>query len=77
MIFTVRLEMILELLDALAEDCYLNLWRTGVCLMNSELCNYLQLGIGRQGHARIDTPRLTLISFLSFTGYHNRDGRFV
>jgi hypothetical protein len=36
--------------------------------VNSVCCDYLLLGIGCQGHSRIDTPRLNLISFLSFTG---------
>ena len=63
MIFGVGLEMVLELFDALAEDGYLNLWRTGVGFVNAELRYYLLFGIGRQGHARIDTPRLNLISF--------------
>jgi len=68
MIFTVRLEMILELQNALAQYCYLYLWRTGIRFVNSVCCDYLLLGIGCQRHSRIDTPRLDLISFLSFTG---------
>ena len=68
MILGVSLEMILELFNALAEDGYLNLWRAGVGFMDAVIGNHLLLGIGRQGHARIDTPRLTLISFLSSTG---------
>ena len=67
MILAMRLEMIRELLNALAEDRYLNLWRTGVGLMGSEFCNCLLFGIGRQGHARIDTPRLVLISFFFYS----------
>jgi hypothetical protein len=67
MVFAVRLEMILELQNALTQDCYLYLWRTGIRLVNSVCCNYLLLGIGCQRHSRIDTPRLNLISFLSFT----------
>ena len=35
MVLAVRLEMILELLDALAEDCYLDFWRTGIGLVDS------------------------------------------
>jgi len=41
MIFEVRLEMILELQNALTQDCYLYFWRTGVGLVNAERCNYL------------------------------------
>jgi hypothetical protein len=61
MVFGVRLEMILKLLNTLAEDCDLDFWRTGVRLMDAIRCNYLLFGVGRQGHARIDTPRLFLI----------------
>ena len=68
MIFAVRLEMILELQNALTQDRDLNFWRTGIRLVNSVCCYHLLLGIGCQRHSRIDTPRLNLISFLSFTG---------
>jgi len=68
MIFAVRLEMILELQNALTQDCYLYFWRTGIGFVNPISCNCLLFCIRRQSHARIDTPRLTLISFLSFTG---------
>ena len=67
MIFAVRLEMILELQNALTQDRDLNFWRTGIRLVNSVRCYDLFLGIGFQRHSRIDTPRLYLISFLSFT----------
>ena len=67
MIFAVRLEMILELQNALTQDRDLNFWRTGIRFVNSVCCDYLLLGIGCQRHSRIDTPRLNLISFLSFT----------
>ena len=70
MIFAVRLEMILELQNALTQDRDLNFWRTGVRLVNTVCCDYLLLGIGCQRHSRIDTPRLNLIPFLSFVGYH-------
>jgi len=63
MVLAVRLEMILELLDTLAEDCNLDFWRTGIGLVDFVLRNYLLFSVGRQGHARIDTPRLFLISF--------------
>jgi hypothetical protein len=76
MIFAVRLEMILELQNTLTQDCYLYLWRTGIRFMNSVCCNYLFLGIGCQRHSRIDTPRLNLISFLSFTAYHKIAGAY-
>jgi hypothetical protein len=68
MIFAMRLEMILQLLDTVAEDGYLDFWRTDVSFVNSILCYQLLLGIGRQRHARIDTPRLSLISFCTVTG---------
>jgi len=68
MIFAVRLEMILELLDTLAEDRNLNFWRTGVGLVDPIRYYYFLLGIGCQCHSRIDTPRLSLISFYTFTG---------
>ena len=41
MIFAVRLEMILELQNTLAQDRYLHFWRTGIGLVNSICCNYL------------------------------------
>jgi hypothetical protein len=63
MIFAVRLEMILELQNALTQDRYLNFWRTGVRLVNAVRRDHLLLGIGFQRHSRIDTPRLNLISF--------------
>jgi len=64
MVLAVRLEMILELLDALAENRYLDFRRTDVCFMNAILRYYLLFRIGRQSHARIDTPRLSLIVFV-------------
>ena len=67
MILAMHLEMIHELHNTLAKDRYLNFWRTGVGLVGPVFCYYFVFGIGRQCHARIDTPRLTLISFLSFT----------
>jgi hypothetical protein len=67
MILAVHLEMIHELQNTLAEDRYLNLWRTGVGLVGSVFCDYFVFGIGRQGHARIDTPRLVLISFFFYS----------
>jgi hypothetical protein len=51
MVLAMRLEMILKLLDALAEDGYLNFRRTDVGFVNSILRNYLLFGIGRQCHA--------------------------
>ena len=63
MIFTVRLEMILKLQDALTQDRDLYLWRTSIRFVDTVCCDYLLLGIGCQGHSRIDTPRLNLIFF--------------
>jgi hypothetical protein len=63
MILAMHLEMIHELQNTLAKDRYLNLWRTGVGLVSPVFCDYFVFGIGRQCHARIDTPRLVLISF--------------
>ena len=63
MVFAMQLEMILKLQNTLAQDCYLDLWRTGIGLVDSESCNYLLFGISRQCHARKDTPRLNLILF--------------
>jgi hypothetical protein len=68
MIFAVRLEMFPELQDTLAEDRYLYFWRTGVGFVDSIRCNRLLLGICRQCHSRIDTPRLFLISFCTVLG---------
>ena len=42
MVLAVRFEMILELLDALAEDRNLDFWRTGVSFVNSVLSYYLR-----------------------------------
>ena len=67
MIFAVRLEMILELQNALAEDCYLNFWRTGVSFVDSVLYYNFFFCVSRQCHARMDTPRLFLISFFSYS----------
>jgi len=64
MVLAVRLEMILELLDALAENRYLDFRRTDIRFVNAILRYYLLLRIGRQSHARIDTPRLSLIVFV-------------
>ena len=61
MVFAMQLEMILELQNTLAQDGYLYLWRTGVGVVDSKLCNRLCLRISRQCHSRIDTPRLVLI----------------
>ena len=67
MILAMHLEMIHELQNTLAEDRYLNLWRASVGLVGSIFCDYFVFGIGRQGHARIDTPRLVLISFFFYS----------
>src|SRR5260370_32038659 len=67
MILAMHLEMIHELQNTLAKDRYLNFWRTGVGLVGSVFCDYFIFGIGRQSHARIDTPRLVLISFFFYS----------
>jgi hypothetical protein len=59
MIFAVRLEMILELQNALTQDCYLYFWRTGIGLVNPISCDCFLFTVRRQSHARIDTPRLS------------------
>ncbi len=41
MVLAVRLEMILELQNALAQEGYLNFWRTGVGFVDSIGCNSL------------------------------------
>jgi hypothetical protein len=64
MVFAMQLEMILQLQNALAQNRYLDLWRTGIGFVNSVRCNYLLFRIRRQCHARKDTPRLNLISFV-------------
>ena len=66
MILAMQLEMILELQNTLAQDGYLDFWRTGIGFVNSVRCNYLLFRISRQCHSRKDTPRLDLI-FCSIT----------
>jgi hypothetical protein len=66
MVFAMQLEMILELQDTLAQDSYLDFWRTGIGFVNPVRCNYLLFRIRRQCHSRKDTPRLNLISFVPF-----------
>jgi hypothetical protein len=61
MVLTVQFEVVLELQNSLAQDGYLYVWRTGIGVVDSKLCNRLCLRISRQCHARIDTPRLFLI----------------
>jgi len=41
MVFAMQLEMILELQDTLAQDSYLDFWRTGIGFVNPVCCNYL------------------------------------
>jgi hypothetical protein len=67
MVLLMRLEMILELQNTLAQNRYLNLWRTGVTFVGSILGDYFFLNVSRQRHSWIDTPRLTLISFCTPT----------
>src|SRR5579871_6256395 len=63
MVLAMGSEMIHQLHNTLAEDRNLTFWRTRVGFVNSILRNYMLLGLGRQCHSRIDTPRLSLISF--------------
>jgi hypothetical protein len=78
MVFAMQLEVVLELQNALAQDGYLDFWRTGIGFVDSVICNYLFLGFGRQCHSRIDTPRLDLIAFVplqdSTMGFVGQDG---
>ena len=60
MVFLVRLEVLCELENPLAEDRYLDLWRTAVSLVLLVLLDYLRFQISRQCHSRIGTPRLYL-----------------
>src|ERR1700731_4754 len=69
--------MILELQNTLAQDGYLYLWRTGVGIVDSKLCNRLCLRISRQCHSRIDTPRLFLIFLYGNRIAHWRPDRAV
>ena len=64
MVLRVRLEMILELEDTLAENGNLNFGRTGVVLEPLIIRDNLGFQIRRQCHARVNTPRLTLIFVL-------------
>src|SRR5271166_3967161 len=68
MVFLMRLEMILEQQNTLAQDCYLYFWRAGVGFVGTILGDYILLNISRQCHSWKDTPRLTLISFCTFIG---------
>ena len=43
MVFAMQLEMILQLQNALAQNRYLDFWRTGVGLMDPILVDYLRL----------------------------------
>jgi hypothetical protein len=61
MVLLVRLEMVRELQNSLAQDGYLYLWRPAIGFVLLELANNLLFNLGRQCHSRIDTPRLTLI----------------
>ena len=63
-ILLVCLEMLRELQDALAENRYLNFWRTCVSLVDLVLSYDLRLLFVRQCHSRKDTPRLNLYLLL-------------
>src|SRR5579884_1050175 len=58
-ILLVRLEMLPELEDTLAQDGHLNLWRTAVVLMGPILRDYAFSNFGRQCHSLMETPRLS------------------
>ena len=62
-VFAVSFEMVLELEYTLAQDCNLHLRRTGIGLVNFVFGNYFRFQNSRQCHARVKTPRLTLIDF--------------
>ncbi|HLJ48376.1 MAG TPA: hypothetical protein VKU01_20315 [Bryobacteraceae bacterium] len=64
MVLLVSLEMIVEVGNPLTQNRYLNFWRPGVSLVGLVLGDNALLNISRQCHYRIDTPRLTLISFI-------------
>ena len=66
MIFAVRLEMILELQNSLAQNRYLDLWRTGIGFVDPIISNNFFLSFSRQCHSRKDTPRLNLYLLLFF-----------
>jgi len=66
MVLGVRFEMHCQLIDALAQDCDLNLWRAGVRLVDPELGNRFALCFTRQRHSGIDTPRLFLTVYFRF-----------
>ena len=60
MVFLVRFEMLRELENPLAEDCYLNFWRAAVTLVLPVLRDNLRFQFSRQCHSRMGTPRLYL-----------------
>jgi hypothetical protein len=70
MVLFMRFEMIPELQNAQAQEGYLYFWRPGIRLVSPVFCDYTLLNISRQCHAWIDTPRLTLISLCTKSGYH-------
>jgi hypothetical protein len=65
MVLGVRFEMHRQLIDALAQDCDLNLWRAGVRFVDPELGYRFALCFARQCHLGIDTPRLFLTVYFS------------
>ena len=53
-------QMFRERRDPLTQQRYLDLWRSGISLMNPVLRDYFRLLFNCQSHARNDTPRLYL-----------------
>jgi hypothetical protein len=61
MILAVGLEVVLQLENSLAQDRNLHLRRTSIGLVDFILRDDFRFQICRQCHARVKTPRLTLI----------------
>jgi len=64
MVLIVRLEMLGEFSDTLAQERNLHFRRAGVRFVDPILSNRLVLDVYRQRHARVDAPCLLVISFL-------------
>jgi len=56
-VFLVRLEMLSQFIDALAKQGNLNLGRTGISLVGTEVVNNLFLGSFSQSHYLDDPPK--------------------
>lgn len=61
MILFVRLEVLRQLRNPLAEERHLHLWRARVVLVDPELRYNLLLFNTRQRHSEMETSRLSLI----------------